>query len=314
MGSVMAEDGNDTKRGGGSLEGAVAVVTGANAGIGLHTAVGLASLGATTVLACRNLDRAAVAADEVRRRSGNDRVETAVLDLADLASVQRCAADLQERYDRLDVLVNNAGGIWAPRRQTAQGLEMTFGVNHLGHFALTSLLVDRLRASAPARVVNVASFAHWGAVGGLRFDDLQSTGRYRPFDVYGRSKVANILFTRELARRLAGTGVTANAVHPGPVRSGFGMDGDLAGFMGLGNRLIRPFEITPEAGARTSVYVATAPELVAVTGGYFVRSRPGRVAPWARDDAAAGRLWEESRRLLSAAGFAVPDVDVTAGR
>lgn len=308
----MTEDGSGPANGASSLDGAVVVVTGGNAGIGLHTAVGLASMGATTVLACRHQQRASAAVDEVRRRSGNDRVATVALDLADLASVQRCAAELHERHDRLDVLVDNAGGIWAPRRQTAQGLEMTFGVNHLGHFALTCLLADRLRASAPARVVVVSSFAQWAAVGGLRFDDLQSTRRYRPFDAYARSKVANMLFTRELARRLAGTGVTANAVHPGPVRSGFGMDGDLAGLMGLGNRLVRPFEITAEAGARTSVYVAAATELATVTGGYFVRSRPGRPAPWATDEEAARRLWEESRRLLDEAGFAVPDVGTPA--
>jgi NAD(P)-dependent dehydrogenase (short-subunit alcohol dehydrogenase family) len=304
----MADSGDDGAPAGRPLDGAVTVVTGGNSGVGLHTAMGLAAMGATTVLACRNPEKAPAAAAEVRRHSGSDLVATVTLDLADLASVQRCATELQDRYERLDVLVNNAGGILAPRRETAQGVEMTFGVNHLGPFALTCLLVDRLQASAPARIVNVASFAHWGAVRGLRFDDLQSTRRYRPFDVYARSKLANILFTRELARRLAGTGVTANAVHPGAVRSGFGMEGDLPGFMGLGNRLVRPFEIGPDAGARTSIHVATAPELASVTGGYFVRSRPGRPAPWATDDDAARRLWDESRRLLSDAGFEVPDV------
>lgn len=286
----------------------VAVVTGANAGIGFHTAVALAAMGATTVLACRDRTKAEAAADEVRQLSGSDDVHLVDLDLADLASVRACAQELQRRFDRLDVLVNNAGGILSPRRQTAQGFEMTFGVNHLGPFALTCWLVGRLRASAPSRVVTVASVAHWAAVRGLDFDDLQSQRRYRPFDAYARSKLANILFTRELARRLEGTGVTANAVHPGPVRSGFGMDGDLGGLFGLGNRLIRPFEISPLAGARTSIHVATAPELAAVTGGYFARSRPAHAAPWARSDANAARLWDVSRQLVTGAGFDLPDV------
>lgn len=293
---------------GGALAGKVAVVTGANAGIGLHTAVGLAAMGATTVLACRNEAKARAAADEVRRQAGHDEVHVVPLDLADLASVEACAKELQRRFDRLDVLVNNAGGILSPRRETAQGFEMTFGVNHLGPFALTCWLAGRLQACAPSRVVTVASVGHWGAARGMRFDDLQSRRHYRAFDVYARSKLANVLFTRELARRLQGTGVTANAVHPGPVRSGFGMDGDLGGVVGLGNRLIRPFEITPEAGARTSVYVATAPELTTVTGGYFARSRPARTAPWARSDPEAARLWAESRRLVTEAGFTLPDV------
>lgn len=293
----------------GGLGGKVAVVTGANTGVGLHTALGLAAQGATTILACRDMAKAEAAAAEVRRQSGDGDVHTVALDLADLASVQECAGTILDRFDRLDVLVNNAGGIWSPRRETAQGLEMTFGVNHLGPFALTCWLAERLRASSPSRVVNVASLAHWAAVGGIRFADLQAASRrYQSFDVYGRSKLANILFTRELARRMAGTGVTANAVHPGPVRSGFGMDGDLGGLGGLGNRLVRTFEISPEAGARTSIHVASAPELATVTGGYFARCRPARLAPWARSDADAARLWDVSRHLVEQAGFSLPAV------
>lgn len=283
------------------------VITGASSGIGKHTATGLAAMGATTVLACRDRSKAGAVADEIRSATGGT-VELVDLDLADLASVQTCASTLLDRYGRVDVLVNNAGGVWSPRRQTRQGLEMTFGVNHLGHFALTLLLTGRLQSSAPSRVVNVSSMVHWLALGGMRFDDLQSERRYRGFDAYARSKLANILFTRELARRLAGTGVTANAVHPGPVRSGFGMDGDLGGLAGLGNRLIRPFEISPEAGARTSVHVASAPELASTTGGYFARSRPARTAPWAADDRAAARLWDESLRICAQNGLDLPDL------
>lgn len=292
----------------GSTVNKVAVVTGATSGIGKYTAIGLARQGMTTVLACRDQARAKSVVDEVRTMADNDAVESISLDLADLQSVRRCADEILGRFDRLDVLVNNAGGIWSPRRQTAQGLEMTFGVNHVGHVALTLLLTERLRSSSPSRVVVVSSVAHWMAFGGMRFDDLQAERHYRSFDVYARSKLANILFTRELARRLAGSGVTANAVHPGPVRSGFGMDGDLRGLTGLGNRLIRPLEITPEAGAATSIYVASAPELAAVTGGYFARCRPSRVAPWGRSDADAERLWQVTRGLLESNGLPVPDV------
>ncbi len=292
------------------MQGSTVVITGASSGIGKHTAIGLAALGARTVLACRDRARAEAAAAEIRAAAGGGAgpVELVDLDLADLLSVRDCAATLLGRCERIDVLVNNAGGVWTPRRQTRQGLEMTFGVNHLGHFALTLLLADRLRASGPSRVVTVASMAHWFAFGGMRFGDLQSERRYRGFDAYARSKLANILFTRELARRLVGTGVTANAVHPGPVRSGFGMDGDLAGLAGLANRLVRPFEISAQAGARTSVHVASAPELAAATGGYFARGRPARTAPWAGDDRAAARLWEESLRIAAGAGLAVPDL------
>lgn len=290
------------------MAGKVAVVTGANSGIGAETALALARMGAHVVLACRNRQRAEDTARSIRADTADASVDVAEVDLADLASVRRCADGLLAPGTAIDIVVANAGGIWSPRRTTAQGFEMTFGVNHLAHMALIGWLLPRLRSGAPSRVVVVASVAHWGAFRGLDFNDLQAERRYRPFNVYARSKLANVLFTRELARRLAGTGVTANAVHPGPVRSGFGMDGDLAGLMGLGNRLIRPFEITPAAGAATSVHVAAAPELVDVSGGYFARSRPSRLAPWARSTDAARRLWDESLRLLDEAGFPVPEL------
>ena len=167
--------------------------------------------------------------------------------------MRKAADEITTRWDRLDVLVNNAGGTWSQRQHTAQDFEYTFGVNHLGHFYLTNLLLDRLRASTPARVVNLTSVGHHAAFGGMRFDDLQSEKRYEGMEVYCRSKLANVLFTRQLAKRLDGSGVTANAVHPGPVRSGFGMDGDLTGVMGIGMRLVRPFEISPRRGAKTSI-------------------------------------------------------------
>jgi NAD(P)-dependent dehydrogenase (short-subunit alcohol dehydrogenase family) len=285
------------------MQGKVVVITGSNDGIGKETAVGVAAQGATTVLACRNQNKADAAAREIIRRTGNDDVQVVALDLADLASVSRAAADVLSRWHRLDVLVNNAGGIWTQRRETVQGFEQTFGVNHLGHFLLTGLLLARITQSAPSRIINLTSVGHHAAWRGMRFDDLQSEKRYATMDAYGRSKLANILFTRELAARVAGTGVTVNAVHPGPVRSGFGMDGDMGGLMGLGNRLVRPFEISPSAGARTAVYLATSPEVEGVTGRYWVRRKPGHMSRQAQSNAQAQRLWSASERLLTSAGF-----------
>ena len=297
----------------GDMKGQVAVVTGANSGIGLETAVGLARLGATTVLACRNPGRAEQAAVEVRRRAGTDDVHVVELDLADLPSVQRCAKELTGRFDRLQVLVNNAGGIWSRRQTTAQGFEQTFGVNHLGPFLLTRLLADRLVSSAPSRVVNVSSFGHHFALFGMRFSDLQSERGYLALEAYARSKLANVLFARELSRRLRARGVLCDAAHPGPVRSGFGMDGDLRGVEGWGNRVIRHFEISPEAGARTSIFLASSSEVEGRGGGYFVRCRPGHVSRQARSDVQALELWQVSEELLAGAGFAAPPLPEAPG-
>jgi len=293
-----------------SMQGKVVVVTGSNVGIGLETAVGLATQEATTVLACRNRAKAEAAAHEVTQRTWRDDVQVVSLDLADLASVRQAAEEILTRWDRLDVLVNNAGGTWSARQETAQGFEYTFGVNHLGHFYLTNLLLPRLLAGANSRIINVTSVGHHAARRGMRFEDLQSEKRYEAMEAYCRSKLANVLFTRQLAKRLAGAGaganVTVNAVHPGPVRSSFGMDGDLHGFMGFGLRLVRPFEISPKRGAKTSLYLATSPDVAGRTGEYWVRSKPGHMSRQARNDEAAARLWDESDRLLTMAGFATP--------
>jgi NAD(P)-dependent dehydrogenase (short-subunit alcohol dehydrogenase family) len=286
-----------------SMRGKVVVVTGSNVGIGLETAVGVAALEATTVLACRNRAKAEAAAREVTQRTWNDDVHIVDLDLADLASVKKAADDILSRWDRLDVLVNNAGGTWSERRLTVQGFEYTFGVNHLGHFYLTNLLLDRLRASAPSRVVCVTSVGHHFARGGMRFDDLQSERRYQAMDAYCRSKLANVLFVRELARRTAGSGVTANAAHPGWVRSRFGMDGDTTAGTSVGMHVMRPLQISPRRGAKTSIFLATSPEVATKSGGYWVHCKPGHMGRDARDDAAAVRLWDESEKLLASAGF-----------
>lgn len=286
-----------------SMKGRVVVITGSNVGIGLETAVGVAEQGATTILACRNQAKAEAAAKEVTRRTWNDNVHVVALDLSDLASVRKAADDILSGWDRLDVLVNNAGGTWSARQVTSQGIEYTFGVNHLGPFYLTNRLLDRLRAGEPGRVVTVTSFGHHAAFGGMNFDDLQSEKRYEGMEVYCRSKLANMLFTRQLAKRLDGSGVTANAAHPGWVRSAFGMDGDLTGFIGFGIRVIRPFEISAQRGARTSIFLATSPNVADKSGGYWVRRKPGHMSRHARDDAAAERLWDESGRLLESVGF-----------
>jgi len=288
-----------------SMHGKVVVVTGSNVGIGLETAVGVAALGATTVLACRNRAKAEAAAKEVTQRTWNDDVHVVDLDLADLGSVAKAADDIRSRWDRLDVLVNNAGGTWSERQETAQGFEYTFGVNHLGHFYLTNLLLDRLQtAAAPSRVVSVTSMGHHFARG-MQFGDLQSERAYNGLDAYCRSKLANVLFVRELAKRNAGTGVTANAAHPGWVRSRFGMDGDTNGGTGFGMVLLRPFQIGPRRGARTSVFLATSPDVEGKTGLYWAHCRQGHMSREARDDVAAARLWGESAQLLASAGFAV---------
>jgi NAD(P)-dependent dehydrogenase (short-subunit alcohol dehydrogenase family) len=275
----------------------VVVVTGANSGIGKETAAALAARGAHVVMTARDRQKGEAALDEVRARTSGS-VELADLDLASLASVRRCADDLLARHDHVHVLVNNAGLVLARRTETEDGNETTFQVNHLGHFLLTTLLLDRLQGSAPARVVHVASHAHRFATTGLDFADLQSTRTYRGFAVYARSKLANVLFARELAKRLAGRGVTSNAVHPGFVASGFARDGDTT-LAGVGMVLARPFALSPRRGARTSVHVAAAPELATVTGRYFVRCRERRPSAHALDDGAAIRLWEASAALVA---------------
>ncbi|MEY3361103.1 MAG: hypothetical protein RL531_822 [Actinomycetota bacterium] len=284
----------------GTMDGRTVVITGGNAGIGKETAVALARDGARVILTSRDAARGAAALGEITERSASTSVEVMGLDLASLTSVRTFAEQVLAATDRIDVLVNNAGLLLQQRTETEDGFETTFGVNHLGHFLLTALLRDRLVASAPARVVVVASNAHTFARSGLDFDDLQSTRRYSAFPVYARSKLANILFTNELARRLDGTGVTANSLHPGYVDSRFGRDGDSGGldwFFGLGARL---FAIPPEEGAATSVFASRDPGIATVTGAYFVKSQVRRASARATDVAAAARLWELSERLVTA--------------
>lgn len=299
------------------MDGKVCLVTGATAGIGLVTATELARRGATVVLVGRSAERGREAVASVRADSGNPDVIFLPADLSSLAEVRELARQFLARHDHLDVLVNNCGAIFATRRTTADGHEMTLALNHLGPFLLTNLLLDALKRAAPSRIVTLSSAAH-ADVAGFDFDDPQAArtagpGRYprsewssvfhsltRPwahpgFLQYARSKLANLLFTAELARRLAGTGVTANAVNPGLVASNFSAGNGVYGwFM---RRYANRKGIPVEQGAATPVFVATAPELSEVTGQYFFE---GRAAPWAAsaDDAvAAARLWQLSESL-----------------
>lgn len=285
------------------MTGKVVLITGANSGIGKEAAVMLARLGATVILGARSELRGGKALAEVRRRSKSERVSLVSLDLSKFRSVRACAATVLADHDRLDVLVNNAGGIISDRRVTEDGFEMTFGVNHLGHFLLTSLLLDRIKADAPARIVNVSSIVHKFA-GGMTWSDLQHERAYQGSDVYNESKLANVLFTMELARRLEGTGVTANCLHPGAVRTGFGNAEDTRGFERLLILLGKPFMITAHRGAQPIVRLAAYPKYEEVSGGYFVGgylARCSRHKPSAagRDPESARRLWDISEDLIA---------------
>jgi len=274
------------------------VITGANAGIGLATAAGVARTGAGVILAVRSAEKGAAAAATVRAKVPGATIDVMPLDLASLASIRSFAAALGDRLPALDVLVNNAGVTMKDRTETADGFETTFGVNHLGHFLLTNLLHDQLKAATLPRVVVVASDAHRFVRSGLDFDDLQSTKRYKFMRVYGASKLANILFTREAAARWTDDGITVNCLHPGFVATRIGRDGDGGRLGDLIVPLLRPFARTPEKGAATSVHLATSPEVDGVSGQYFVKSRPKEPAANALDDTAARRLWEISETLV----------------
>lgn len=276
-----------------ALRGKTCLITGASSGIGLYTAEGIAAAGARTLLVCRNRERGEQAVERVRKKTGNDQVELLQADLASKSSIRALGAAVESRCKTLHVLINNAGVINMARRETPDGLEETFAVNHLAYYHLTLRLLDLLKRSAPARVVNVASTMHRFAR--LNFDDLENKKRYAGFRAYNESKLANVLFTRELARRLEGTGVTVNCAHPGGVASNFGTNnGRLAASV---LRVAAPFLRTPEKGAETSVWLATAPEVEGVTGGYFTNCKQATPSRAARDEAAAKRLWEISARM-----------------
>ena len=271
------------------------VVTGATRGIGRATAEGLAALGASLVLVCRRAEDGEGVAREIVSAHRVPRPQVVTADLSSQRSVREAAEAIRAAHAQVHVLINNAGLIPKQREVTVDGLEMQFAVNHLAYFLLTNLLLDRLIDSAPARVVSVSSGAHQGCR--LDFGDLQSERRYDPVRAYGRSKLANVLFTYELARRLAGTGVTANCLHPGVVATKL-----MADYMNVplvGGAIARTFGGSTEKGAETGIYLAASPELEGVTGRYFVGRREIRSSPVSYDEALQHRLWEESARLAA---------------
>ena len=277
------------------MKGKTCVVTGTTAGIGKETAVALAAAGARVAIVCRTRDTGERALAEIRQRSGGD-IALFVADLGSQRAVRALAARLTAVLPRIDVLVNNAGLILDQRVLTEDGLETTFAVNHIGYFLLSRLLEPKLCASAPARIVNVASGAHRGAT--LRFDDLMGARAYDGWKAYAQSKLANIVFTYELARRLTGTGVTANCLHPGAVATNFGSAGPA--LIRVAVRVGRPFMKSPARGAATSIYLASSPEVAGVSGKYFVNQREARSSRESYDPEVAARLWKVSEELTAA--------------
>lgn len=276
------------------MQGKICLITGANAGIGKATALGLARMGATIVMVSRNQARGEEARKEIQAQSGNNNVHLLQADLSSQQSVRQLVQDFQQQFSQLHVLINNAGGYYGRRSETVDGLETTFAVNYLAPFLLTNLLLDTLKASAPARVINVSSMAH--AYGRFNIEDLQSRQHYGGMQAYGQAKLALILFTYELARRLEGTGVTVNALHPGFVASNFGKNNSGSLFERL-FALATIFAINTEEGAKTSIYLASSSDVEGVTGKYFVKRASKKSAVATYDEALQQQLWEESVKL-----------------
>jgi NAD(P)-dependent dehydrogenase (short-subunit alcohol dehydrogenase family) len=274
----------------------ICMITGASSGIGKATALGLARKGATVLMVCRDRGRAETARDEIRVASGNLRVELLLADLSSQAEIRGLARDFKERYPSLHVLINNAGVAPIRRSVTADGIETTFAVNYLAPFLLTNLLLEVLKASAPARVVHVAGDFHRKA--SLRFDDLMSEKDYNGIRANNQAKLALILFTYELARRLSGTGVTANCLHPGAVGTDAPLkDPDLAPFARFMYSLVKPFFLSPEKGAETPLFLASSPDMEGVTGKYFIKKTPAASSQESYNETTARRLWEVSLEL-----------------
>jgi NAD(P)-dependent dehydrogenase (short-subunit alcohol dehydrogenase family) len=278
----------------GPMEGKVVVITGGTSGIGQVAAEELAAMGARIVLVARDKVRGEATLNGLRERAPGVAHGVHYADLTRIAEMKRVAAEIAGTEQRIDVLINNAGALFGSRRVTEDGLECTFALNHTSYFVMTYGLRERLVASAPARVVNTSSDAHKGKK--IDFDDLQNARDYRGFKAYGRSKLCNILFTRELARRLDGTRVTANCLHPGFVdtRFGDGSGGFFSYLIRIGKKTVA---LSPKKGAETIVYLASSPEVADISGKYFYKCRPVTPTAEAQDDAAARRLWLETGKL-----------------
>jgi NAD(P)-dependent dehydrogenase (short-subunit alcohol dehydrogenase family) len=277
----------------GDMNGKLVLITGGTSGIGKAAATALANLGAEVVVTGRNRERGEGAIEEIRRESGSRKVSLLLADLAVQAEVRRLAEEFEASHDRLDVLVNNAGLIQSRRTETPDGIEVTFAVNHLAPFLLTNLLLDLLKESAPSRIITVSSEAQRRAK--IDFDNLQGERRYSAFRAYGQSKLANIMFTYELAERLRGTNVTANCLHPGGVNTNFGNNN--RGPMTLLFRAFKPFMRSPEQGADTIVYLAASPDVEGMSGKYLVDRRVIAPSEEAYDEPTRKKLWEISEEL-----------------
>jgi len=284
------------------MKGKVVLITGGTSGIGKAVATGIARMGARVVIVARNEKRGDDARRDIMRKSGSGDVDVLVADLSTRAVIRELAEEFRGRYERLDVLVNNAATVTGTRRLTPEGFETQFFVNHLAYFMLTCLLIDVLRASAPSRVVNMASTAHSSGV--IDFEDLQMSQRYTGWQAYANSKLANVMFTYALARRLEGTGVTANCVHPGVIHTGL-----LRRYSFVLNALFHALSVffkKPEEGAVTPIYVATSPEVANVTGKYFRRGAAMGTSEASNDVAAQERLWKMSEEMTDCAGMIPP--------
>jgi NAD(P)-dependent dehydrogenase (short-subunit alcohol dehydrogenase family) len=276
-----------------SMQGKVCLITGSNSGIGKVTARELAKMGATVVMLCRNRVKGEAAQAEIIAATGNERVDLIIADLASQADIRRAAEEFKQKYQQLHLLINNAGGANHTRKVTPDGLEATFAINHLAPFLLTELLLDTLKASAPARIVNVSSTAH--AFGTINFEDLQGQQSYSWWKAYSQSKLAMNLFTYELAHQLKNTGVTINALHPGTIASNF--DASLPGLTHWFFKVATPFMATVEKGAQTTLYLATSPEVEGVTGKYFANRKEKLSSSKSHHEATRLRLWQVSTDL-----------------
>jgi NAD(P)-dependent dehydrogenase (short-subunit alcohol dehydrogenase family) len=277
------------------MDGKIVMITGANSGIGKETARVLAERGATIIMISRNKERGEVALKELKEKTGSDKIELILADLTEPDMIRDAVDKFKEKYDHLDVLINNAGLTLNEREITSVGYEKTFASNHLGHFLLTQLLLDTLKQSKPSRIVNVSSAVHTTA--NLKFNDINQKKHYRGYLAYANSKLANLLFTYELARRLEGTGVTVNALHPGFVRTNFGKGGRNWLLKAL-FAFARIFAISVEKGAKTSIYLASSPDVESITGKYFIKCKPVSSSNASNDLEAQKRLWELSEHVF----------------